>query len=58
MAVANLVQISPRGTSGKWVKYDNFFYLFVYLFIPFYFMNSPIYQIRRRSFTLKRRGTQ
>jgi len=32
---------------GKWVKYNEFFYLF----IPF-FMNSPTGQTRRRIFTL------
>jgi len=32
----NLVQIRTRGLLGKWVKYN---YLFIYLFIPFYFMN-------------------
>jgi len=35
------------GLLGKWVKYNNF----VYLFIPF-LMNSPTGQTRRRIFTL------
>ena len=36
MTVPNLVQIRTRGLLGKWVKYN---YFFIYLFIPFYFMN-------------------
>ena len=35
---------------GKWVKYNEIFFLFI-LFIPF-FMNSPTGQTRRRIFTL------
>ena len=48
-AVPNLVQIRPRGLLGKWVKYNEI--LFIYLFIPF-FINSPTGQTRRRIFTL------
>jgi len=33
------------------VKYNENFYLFIYLFIPF-FMNSPTGQTRRQIFTL------
>jgi len=39
----------PGGLLGKWVKYNE---NFIYLFIPFYFMNSPKGQTRRRIFTL------
>ena len=46
-AVLNLVQIRPWGLLGKWVKYNEIFYLF----IPF-FMNSPTGQTRQRILTL------
>jgi len=48
-AAPNLVQIRRWGLLGKWVKYNEF--LFIYLFIPF-FINSPTGQTRRRIFTL------
>jgi len=34
------------GLMGKWVKYNEFFYLYLF------FMNSPTGQTRRRIFTL------
>jgi len=36
-AVPALVQIRPRGGGllGEWVKYNENFYLFIYLFVPF-----------------------
>ena len=47
-AAPNLVQIRRwGGLLGKWVKYNEIFFLF----IPF-FMNSPTGQTRRRIFTL------
>ena len=46
-AVPNLVQIRPRGASGQM---ENFIYLFIYLYL--FFMNSPTGQTRRRIFTL------
>jgi len=48
-AAPNLVQIRRWGLLGKWVKYNDFF-LFIYLY--FFFMNSPTGQTRRRIFTL------
>ena len=56
MATPNLVQIRRWGPLGKWVKYNEnlFIYLFIYtfyLFIPF-FGNSTTGQTRRRIFTL------
>ena len=45
-AVPNLVQIRSWGLMDKWVKYNNFFYLYLYL------GNSPTGQTRRRIFTL------
>jgi len=51
MIVPNLVQISPRGLLGEWVKYNVI--LFIYLFIYIFFMNSFTGQTRRRVFTLK-----
>jgi len=47
-AVPYLVQIRPRGLLGKWVKYNDFLKIYLYLF----FMNSPTGQTRRRIFTL------
>ena len=44
--VTNLVQICLGGLLGKWVKYNEFFYLYLF------FMNSPTGQNRRRIFTL------
>jgi len=32
MAVPNLVQIHPRGLLGKWVKYNEFLFIYLYLF--------------------------
>jgi len=35
--IPNLVEIHSLGLLGKWVKYNkNYFYLFIYLFIPFF----------------------
>ena len=31
-AVPNLVQIRPRGLLGKWVKYNKFFFIYLYFF--------------------------
>jgi len=47
-AVPNLVQILRWGGGllGKWVKYNEFFYLYLF------FMNSPTGQTGRRIFTL------
>jgi len=49
-AVPNLVQIRPRGASGQMGENNEF--LFIYLFIYTFFMNSPTGQTRRRIFTL------
>ena len=49
MAVPNLVQIRPRGLLGKWVKYNDFFYLLIGLYL--FFTNSPTGQTHRRIFT-------
>jgi len=49
MAVPNLVQICPRGLLGEWVKYNEKF--FCYLFI-YTFFRELTGQTRRRIFTL------
>ena len=52
-AVPNLVLIRPRGLLGKWVKYNENFYLFIYfIYLYLFFMNSPTGQTRQRIFTL------
>jgi len=45
-AAQNLVQIRRWGLLGKWVKYNEFFFIYTF------FMNSPTGQTRRRIFTL------
>ena len=45
-AVPNLVQIRPWGLLDKWVKYNEFFYLYLF------FGDLPTGQTRRRIFTL------
>ena len=45
-AVTNLVQILRWGLLGKWVKYNEIFFIYIF------FMNSPTGQTRRRIFTL------
>jgi len=47
-AVPNLVQIRPWGVLGKWLKYNEIFKIYLYLF----FMNSPTGQTRRWIFML------
>jgi len=44
-AVANLVQIRPRGLLGKWVKYNEnlFIYLFIYTFFGMLDPDLPIH---------------
>jgi len=44
----NLAQILPWGFLGKWVKYNDFIYLFIFIFFP----DSPTGQTRQRIFTL------
>ena len=55
-AVTNLVQIRPRGLLGKWVKYNEIF--FIYLFVPFFhvltYKSDPSTNFHARR--LKRRG--
>jgi len=46
-AVTNLVQILRWGAFGKWVKYDEIFFIYT-----LFFMNSPTGQTRRWIFTL------
>jgi len=50
MAAPNLVQIRRWGLLDKWVKYNDNFFLFIYLYL--FFINSPTGQTRRRIFTL------
>jgi len=46
--IPNLVQISPWGLVGKWVKYNTSCFIYLYLFV---FENSPTGQTGRWIFT-------